>query len=112
MRRSLPSQNNNIVPLRGQSIYGGKFNDDKEGLKRKMRRGSLAMANSGKNTNSSQFFIVLTDDETKLSKMTGKYVVFGEVESGIEVVDKLDEVGGGADGKSSLPVWIGDCGVC
>lgn len=77
-----------------------------------MRRGSLAMANSGKNTNSSQFFIVLTDDETKLSKMIGKYVVFGEVESGIEVVDKLDEVGGGAEGKGSLPVWVGDCGVC
>ena len=70
------------------------------------------MANSGKNTNSSQFFIVLTDDEAKLNKMNSKYVVFGEVESGVEVLDRLDEVGGGADGKSSEPVWIGDCGVC
>ena len=49
-------------------------------MKRKMQRGSLAMANSGKNTNSSQFFVVLTNVETKLSKMNGKYVVFGEVE--------------------------------
>jgi cyclophilin family peptidyl-prolyl cis-trans isomerase len=95
-----------------QSIYGGKFNDDKDGLKRKMQRGSLAMANSGKNTNSSQFFIVLTDDEAKLSKINGKYVVFGEVESGLDVLDRLDEVGGGPDGKSSQPIWIGDCGVC
>ena len=77
-----------------------------------MQRGSLAMANSGKNTNSSQFFVVLTADETKLNKMNGKYVVFGEVESGLEVLDKLDEVGGGTDGKSSRPVWVGDCGVC
>lgn len=95
-----------------QSIYGGKFNDEKEGLKRKMFRGALAMANSGKNTNSSQFFVVLSDDETKLAKMNGKYVVFGEVVSGWEVVDKLNEVGGGADGKSSIPVWIGSCGKC
>ena len=70
------------------------------------------MANSGKNTNSSQFFIVLSDDDATLAKLNGKYVVFGEVESGWEVVDKLNEVGGGADGKSSLPVWIGSCGKC
>ncbi len=70
------------------------------------------MANSGKNTNSSQFFVVLSDDETKLAKMNGKYVVFGEVVSGWEVVDKLNEVGGGPDGKSSVPVWIGSCGKC
>lgn len=70
------------------------------------------MANSGKNSNSSQFFVVLTADEAKLSKMNGKYVAFGEVTSGWEVLDKLDEVGGGADGKSSQPVWIGGCGTC
>ncbi|EKM56955.1 uncharacterized protein PHACADRAFT_91861 [Phanerochaete carnosa HHB-10118-sp] len=96
----------------GESIYGGKFNDDKDGLRRKVQRGSLAMANSGKNTNSSQFFVVLTDDNAKLNKMNGKYVVFGDVESGWEVLDTLDQVAGGADGKSTKPVWIGDCGVC
>ena len=74
-----------------------------------MRRGSLAMANSGKNTNSSQFFVVLTDDESKLAKMNGKYVVFGELQEGWDVLDRLDEVGS-ADGKSSVPVWIGGCG--
>ncbi|KAI0694196.1 cyclophilin-like domain-containing protein [Cytidiella melzeri] len=96
----------------GESIYGGKFNDDKEGLKRKLQRGSLAMANSGRNTNSSQYFVVLTDNETKLSRMNGKYVVFGLVEQGWEVLDKLNEVAGGADGKSTKPVWIGGCGTC
>ncbi|KAI0672249.1 cyclophilin-like domain-containing protein [Trametes maxima] len=94
----------------GESIYGGKFNDDKAGLKKKMRRGSLAMANSGKNTNSSQFFVVLTDDENKLAKMNGKYVIFGELKEGWEVLEQLNEVGGGADGKPTLPVWIGGCG--
>ena len=60
-----------------QSIYSGKFNDDKVGLKAKFKRGSLAMANSGKNTNSSQFFVVLTNDEAQLAKLDGKYVQFG-----------------------------------
>ena len=68
------------------------------------------MANSGKNTNSSQFFIVLTDDEIKLSKMTGKYVVFGELQDGWEVLGRLNDVGGGPDGKPSMPVWVGACG--
>ncbi|CAL1709140.1 unnamed protein product [Somion occarium] len=74
--------------------------------------GSLAMANSGKNSNSSQFFIVLANDETKLSKMNGKYVAFGEAVEGWDVLDKLDEVGGDADGKPTSSVWIGDCGKC
>lgn len=95
----------------GESIYGGKFNDDKEGLKRKARKGSLAMANSGKNTNSSQFFVVLTDDETKLGKLTGKYVVFGSLKDGWDVLQRLDEIGGGTEGKPACPVWIGGCGV-
>jgi cyclophilin family peptidyl-prolyl cis-trans isomerase len=95
----------------GESIYGGKFNDEKPGLKVKPRRGSLAMANSGKNSNSSQFFVVLVDDETKLAKMNGKYVVFGELKEGWEVLKKLDEVGS-EDGRPTKEVWIGDCGRC
>ncbi|RDX45820.1 hypothetical protein OH76DRAFT_1407598 [Lentinus brumalis] len=94
----------------GESIYGGKFNDDKIGLKKKFARGTLAMANSGKNTNSSQFFVVLTDDETKLAKLNGKYVAFGELKEGWDVLERLDAVGGGADGKPTMPVWIGGCG--
>ena len=68
------------------------------------------MANSGKNTNSSQFFIVLTADESKLMKLNGKYVVFGALKEGWDVLERLESVGGGADGKPSLPVWIGGCG--
>ena len=69
------------------------------------------MANSGKNTNSSQFFVVLTDDETQLAKLDGKYVVFGQLKEGWEVLSALDDVGGGADGGPTRPVWVGGCGV-
>jgi len=69
------------------------------------------MANSGKNTNSSQFFVVLADNETQLAKLDGKYVLFGQLRDGWEVLDALDSVGGGTDGKPSRPVWVGGCGV-
>lgn len=75
-----------------------------------MRKGTLAMANSGKNTNSSQFFVVLTDDEMQLAKLSGKYVAFGVLKTGFEVLDKLNEVAGDVNGKPGVPVWIGGCG--
>jgi len=60
----------------GESIWGGKFKDEKGGLKLKHdRRGVLSMCNSGKNSNGSQFFITLG----KMSALDGKHVVFGEV---------------------------------
>ncbi|KAL1695352.1 cyclophilin-like domain-containing protein [Schizophyllum commune] len=101
----------------GESTFGAKFADEKPGLKNKAEFGSLAMANSGKNSNSSQFFIVTTDDPAKLAKLTGKYVVFGKVrlegeagEVGRKVLEKVDGLAVG-DGKPSVPVWVGDCGV-
>lgn len=69
------------------------------------------MANSGKNSNSSQFFVVLTDDEDKLAKMGGKYVVFGQLKDGWKVLERLDEVGS-EDGHPAKDVWIGGCGKC
>ncbi|KAF9256390.1 hypothetical protein L218DRAFT_936675 [Marasmius fiardii PR-910] len=104
----------------GESIYGPKFPSEKPGLQVSPRRGSIAMANSGgKNpNNTSQFFIVLSDDEKVLEKLKGKYVVFGRVKSGdVEserVLQRLNEVGvepGGKDEKPVLPVWVGGCGV-
>jgi cyclophilin family peptidyl-prolyl cis-trans isomerase len=69
------------------------------------------MANSGKNTNSSQFFVTLTDDETQLAKLDGKYVVFGQLVDGWEVLSALNDVGGGEDGKPIRPTWVGGCGL-
>lgn len=55
----------------------------------KLVRGSLAMANSGPNTNGSQFFIVTAESTPWLD---GKHTNFGKVTKGIEVVDKIEKV--------------------
>jgi cyclophilin family peptidyl-prolyl cis-trans isomerase len=63
---------------------GYKFED--EPVKGNYVRGSLAMANSGPNTNGSQFFIVHQDLTGKLPK---QYTLFGQVTKGMEVVDEI-----------------------
>lgn len=70
---------------------GYKFDD--EFNDHKLVRGSLAMANSGPNTNGSQFFIVTTASTPWLD---GKHTNFGEVVSGMDVVDKIENVKKGA----------------
>lgn len=71
----------------GDSIYGGKFNDEKNGLKAKHDRlGVVAMANSGKNSNTSQFYITLAES---LPQLNGKHVVFGHVVEGLEVLQRI-----------------------
>lgn len=65
---------------------GYTFDDEESGLTTIDRRGLLAMANSGPNTNGSQFFITF-DEATFLD---GKHVVFGEVISGDEVLALIE----------------------
>ncbi|KAJ3126909.1 hypothetical protein HK100_010028 [Physocladia obscura] len=75
----------------GESIYGGAFKDEPAGLKLAPVRGSLVMANSGKNSNTSQVFVVLSTDALRLKKnIAGKHVVFGHV-AGFGDGDVMDE---------------------
>ncbi|OBA21655.1 hypothetical protein METBIDRAFT_78558 [Metschnikowia bicuspidata var. bicuspidata NRRL YB-4993] len=70
----------------GKSIYGGKFDDENFTLKHD-RKYRLSMANAGRNTNGSQFF--LTTAVT--SWLNGAHVVFGEVVEGFEVIDTIEK---------------------
>src|SRR5438105_6564609 len=63
---------------------GYKFED--EPVKGDYVRGALAMANSGPNTNGSQFFICVADLSGRLPK---SYTIFGQVTKGMDVVDKI-----------------------
>jgi cyclophilin family peptidyl-prolyl cis-trans isomerase len=74
----------------------------KNGSKHAPVRGSLAMANSGPNTNGSQFFINLVDTKW----LAGKHTVFGKVVNGMDVLDKIGEVKVDAQSKPVQDVKI------
>lgn len=70
----------------GQSIYGKNFQDEiNENLKHD-RRGIVSMANSGPNTNNSQFFITYA----KHQHLNGKYTILGKVIDGFESLDVME----------------------
>jgi peptidyl-prolyl cis-trans isomerase B (cyclophilin B) len=68
----------------GSGGPGYKFDD--EPVQGEYEAGAVAMANSGPNTNGSQFFICTVDDRHKLTK---SYNLFGQVVKGIDVVGKI-----------------------
>lgn len=95
----------------GNSIYPGilfpdELNPQTPSYKLGYREGCLAMANSGPNTNTSQFFIVL-DDNVK-ERLPHNYTIFGFVRSGMDVAHKIEGVKlGGATGQMPMqPVKI------
>ena len=95
----------------GQSIWGKPFEDElnpntpsyKEGYK----MGVVAMANSGPNTNTSQFFVCLKD-----APLPHNYTIFGKVTKGMDVVEKIGAVDiipgrmGPTDGRPKTDVLI------
>jgi len=93
----------------GDSAFGGAFADELNASTLSFQagyaKGVLAMANAGPNTNSSQFFINLADNNGKLGKL---YTIFGKVISGQSVVDKIGQVATtpAGDGVPNKPVVI------
>ncbi len=85
----------------GSGSPGYRFDD--EPITRDYELGTLAMANSGPDTNGSQFFVIVGDDGRQLPK---NYTIFGQVISGMDVVNQIAQTPTGPDerGEVSVPL--------
>jgi len=90
----------------GRSIYGEKFEDENFKLKH-YGAGWLSMANAGKDTNGSQFFITVK----KTPWLDGRHVVFGKIVKGMSTIKKVEAQSTDGRDRPSSDVKIADCGV-
>lgn len=90
----------------GHSIYGKFFNDENFELTHN-QPGLLSMANSGPNTNNSQFFITTN----KTQWLDNKHVVFGIVLNGFDIVNKIQNLNTDSNDKPIDNVYIKNCGL-
>ena len=88
---------------RGDGTGGPGYEFEDEPNEHRVERGALAMANSGPDTNGSQFFIVTTEAAPWLD---GKHTVFGQVSSGMDVVDEISGVDRDGSDRPREPVTI------
>mmetsp|Transcript_47611 Transcript_47611/g.101914 ORF Transcript_47611/g.101914 Transcript_47611/m.101914 type:complete len:358 (+) Transcript_47611:188-1261(+) len=97
----------NVNGTGGESIYGRRFAD--EGFRDKFtRRGLLAMANDGPNTNGSNFFVTFAPAD----HLDRRHVVFGEVTNGNELLDALEALPTDEESRPLTDCKIVDCGEC
>ena len=87
----------------GTGTGGPGYTFEDEINQHKVVRGALAMANSGPNTNGSQFFIVTAE---ACPWLDGKHTVFGRVTGGLDVVDELEAVPTDAADRPTEPIGI------
>ena len=87
----------------GTGTGGPGYTFEDEFNQNKVVRGALAMANSGPNTNGSQFFIVTTEAAPWLD---GKHTVFGQVTDGMDAVDAIEQTPTGAGDRPIEPQVI------
>jgi cyclophilin family peptidyl-prolyl cis-trans isomerase len=89
----------------GESIYGKNFGDENFQHKH-IGPGMLSMANAGKNTNGSQFFITFKTT----SHLNGKHVVFGRLCTGIDVLKRIEMVATGREDRPNQEVLVYNTG--
>ena len=86
----------------GQSIWKRAFEDEFT-YDLTHKRWVISMANAGRNTNGSQFFIVTAEDASFLDR---KHTIFGRVVAGMEVVDEIERLPTDAHDKPKMDVII------
>jgi peptidyl-prolyl cis-trans isomerase-like 1 len=86
----------------GESIYGGKFEDEITRNLKHTGAGVVSMANAGPNTNGSQFFITLKPTPF----LDGKHTVFGRIYLGMGVIQRMGMVATDGDDRPEDPIKI------
>lgn len=86
----------------GESVYGGKFDDEITRNLKHTGAGVVSMANSGPNTNGSQFFVILKPTPF----LDGKHTVFGRIYSGMGVIQRMGMVATDDQDRPKEPITI------
>ena len=86
----------------GESIFGGKFEDEITNELKHTGAGILSMANAGPNTNGSQFFITLAPTPW----LDNKHTIFGRVHSGMKTVQRIGCAPTGPNDKPQTEVQL------
>mmetsp|Transcript_4040 Transcript_4040/g.7079 ORF Transcript_4040/g.7079 Transcript_4040/m.7079 type:complete len:165 (-) Transcript_4040:561-1055(-) len=86
----------------GESIWGGKFEDQFHGDVKHNKRGVLSMANKGPNSNGSQFFFTFASQP----HLDNVYCAFGQVVDGFDVLDAMEATPVGKKNRPEVPIVI------